>query len=100
MRRVALTLALLGISLFPSLAQDQRMWGEISWIKNIPLIEKGSAPRNYSPMPGVRLAAQYGECGAYCNDVDPNKRQQCDPEQRPVYEDDGHCWCQLYPECK
>jgi hypothetical protein len=94
MRRVSLTLALLGISLFPSLAQDQRMWGEISWIKNIPLIEKDSAPRNYSPMPGVRLAAQYGACGADCNGV------PCDPEQRPVYEDDGHCWCQTYPECK
>lgn len=52
-------------------------------------------PHNYSP---VKPVSGYGSCGQFCNDIDIGNFD-CDESERPVWDDEGNCECEPFPEC-
>jgi hypothetical protein len=40
----------------------------------------------------------FGSCGQFCRTTS-GQTWNCDPRQRPVYQDDGGCRCEWFSEC-
>jgi hypothetical protein len=44
-------------------------------------------------------ASGQGSCGQFCDDISIGKFE-CTKHERPVYDNQGNCHCEVFPECQ